>query len=306
MSRLRDVQVQQVRHKATQEHPIAAPKVYSPVGAKIAAKLTGKTYRSRDHLLAIEHENEPDTTAMAILKAVKDLEQKYNMLGSGKKWKGRHFKRPADLERYFLWVYLTGSREGEPFLRPYPEISISKPRNLPFQVVKVVRPIEKAFDKKGQHEMIEQNIPIFDATEEEMWRRVLDDFEIFDLSDLFKSMSKHYYCRDGKTPSGNLSSIVQRNFRADQRSEDGKLLRNAPLLIHSLRHHRVYALKLERGMNDDLITSLIGWRDSRMVNHYAYILRAAKSRAQMQALAAYAKGFQPTAYAARLEKNPLR
>ena len=263
------------------------PKKYTPRGAKQAQILRGKVYRSRDHLVVIEKENEPDTVSRAILKACNAFEQKY-----ATKWKGRHIKRPTDLERFVLWLYATGSREGEPFLKPYPKISILKPRNLPWKVVKITRPIEKSFTRTHEHEIIEQHIPIFDATEDALWRKILDDYESIDLDDLFERMSKHFYGKKGR--SGNLSMIIQRNFRADQRTEQGELRRNAPILAHSLRHHRVYNWKLERELSDDLIANLIGWKRTAMVNYYAYLSRAIKEQAQLQALEAYAARNRPS------------
>lgn len=261
------------------------PKVYTPRGEKWAKMLKGRKYQSTNHMARIEKENVPDGVSRILLESVKQFEARY-----AAKWRGKHFDRPADLERYVLWLYATGSREGEPFIKPYPRISVMKPRDLPWKIVKVIRVIEKSFTKgTKEREIIEQHIPVFDQAEEEIWRKILDDYELTDLDDLFERMAKHFHCRKSGKRSGNLSTIVQHNFRAEMRTGDGKLLKNAPISIHALRHHRAYSLLVQRGLDDDLVTSLFGWHDPRMCTYYAYLSREIKGQAQLLSLKKYAK-----------------
>src|SRR5271157_471890 len=186
------------------------PKVYSVRGERWAQMLKGKKYQSTNHLAKIERENVPDGVSRIILDAVNAFDAKY-----ATKWKGRHFTRPADLIRYLLWLYATASRMGEPFIQPYPRISVMKPRDLPWKIIKVIRVIEKSRQKgTNDREIIEQHIPVFDQTEEEIWRKILDDYEVMDLDDLFERMSKHFHCKKDGRRTGNLTTVIQHNFRA--------------------------------------------------------------------------------------------
>lgn len=257
--------------------PEPESKVYTEYGAKKAAFLTGKTYRTRNYLAMTEKEMHPDGISRAILEMNARFEKRYE-----EKWRGRHIDRPADIIRYVDWLYLTGSRKREPFLKPYPRITVSKPKGLPWRVVKVTRVIEKSFVSPTERTLHEQNIPIFDAAEDKLWRRVLDDYETLDLDDLFSRIEKH-------DNHNGITGIIERNFRADMREEaTGKLLKNAPMPPHALRHHRAYNLYIERGLDDDLVVSLFGWRDSRMLGWYAYINRSSRGLAQLQALKRFA------------------
>lgn len=258
--------------------PQAIPKKYSERGAKWAALLKGKKYRSRNYLLITEKEPQPDGVSKVVLQAAEDFERKY-----GRKWRGKHIKRPADLERYFLWLYLTGSRKREPFLKPYPRINVFKPKSLPWRVVHVTRVIEKSFTKGTRERTVhEQYIPVFDAVEDALWRKVLNDYESINLDDLFSNVA---------AMDKSLTGVIQRNFRADMREEaTGKIMRNAPITPHALRHHRAYNLYIERELDKDLVISLFGWLDDRMLNYYAYINMAAKGRAQLASLKKFAAG----------------
>ncbi|MEM0148596.1 MAG: tyrosine-type recombinase/integrase [Candidatus Micrarchaeaceae archaeon] len=254
------------------------PKQYSEIGAKRAKLLTGMRYRTRNYMAITEKEIRPDGVSRAVLDMANSFEKKY-----ASKWVGRHILRPADLERYVLWLYATGSRKREPFIEPYPKVSISKPKGLPWRVVKISRVIEKAFVKGTDERVIhEQNIPIFDQTDDQIWRKALNDYEDLDLAPLFKSLAKH-------DAHNGITSMVQNNFRCDMREEfSGRLIKNAPITPHALRHHRAYNLYIERGLDKDLVVSLFGWKDDRMLDTYAYINRSAKGRAQIEALKKFA------------------
>ena len=255
------------------------PKKYTEIGAKRAAFLKGKKYRTRNYMAMTEKENNPNGVTNAILKIVSDFEEKY-----AKKWKGRHISRPADIERYMLWLYATGSRKREPFHKPYPRINVFKPKDLPWRVVHIIRVIEKSFvNGTKDRVMHEQYIPIFDVAEDKVWRKVLSDYENTDLDDLFQRL-------EVLDKNQNLTGVIQRNFHCDMREElTGKLLKNAPLTPHALRHHRAYNLYIERGLDKDLVISLFGWKDDRMLDYYAYINRGAKGRAQLHSLKKFAE-----------------
>ncbi|MEM4097316.1 MAG: tyrosine-type recombinase/integrase [Candidatus Micrarchaeaceae archaeon] len=267
-----------VPNPKSEPQPLPSPKQYSEIGAKRAQLLAGKKYRTRNYMAITEKEIRPDGVSRVILDMATKFEEKY-----ASKWVGRHIVRPADLERYVLWLYATGSRKREPFLEPYPRVSISKPRGLPWRVVKVSRVIEKAFIKGTNDRVIhEQNIPIFDQTEDKIWRKILNDYDDMDLEPLFQNMAKH-------DVHNGLTGIVQNNFHCDMREEfSGKLIKDAPITPHALRHHRAYNLYIERGLDKDLVVSLFGWKDDRMLDTYAYINRSAKGRAQIEALKKFA------------------
>ncbi len=258
-----------------------ASKQYTPYGAIKAEQLRGKKYRTRDHMLITEKSSiRPDGVTREFLGMAARFEAKY-----AQKWRGRHIKRPADIERFALWLYGTGSRLREPFLEPYPRIHLSKPRGLPWRILTITRVIEKAFVADGSHARVvhEQNIPIFDHAEDMLWRNVLDDYDTFDLSDLFGRVKE-------LDTNNNLTQIIQHNFRTDMRQEfTGKLARNAPVTPHAFRHHRAYNLYIERGVPGDLVVMLYGWKDDRMLQNYAYINRGAKSQAQLLALQKFAR-----------------
>ncbi len=265
--------------------PASIPKAHTAIGAKRAELLTGKKYRTRNYMVLTEKEVHPDGVSRAILEMNKEFEAKY-----ASSWSGRHISRPMDLVRYFDWLYLTGSRKKEPFLKPYPKINIFKPKGFPWRIVKVTRVIEKSF-ANGERTIHEQNIPIFDVTEDKLWRKVLNDYETFELDDLFSSMEKHDI-------HNGLTGIIERNFHCNMREEaTGRLLKDAPITPHALRHHRAYNLYIERGLDKDLVTSLFGWRDDRMLDFYAYINRSAKGQQQLQALKKYAALLSPKKHA---------
>lgn len=262
------------RLKASQ----AIPKKYTEIGAKRAALLKGMKYRTKNYMMATEKENKPDGVSRAVLDILDKFEKKYS-----KKWRGRHITRPADVARVVAWWYLTGSRKEEIFLKPYPRISISpRRRDMPWRTVNVTRVIEKSFANRATGERLihEQKIPIFDSTEDKLWRKVLDDYEHLDLDDLFQRMSKH---------RKSLTSIIQHNFHCDMREESsGRLLENAPITPHAFRHHRAFNLYIQRELDDQYVTLLFGWSDSRMLGYYAYLNRASKGQKQEQLLKKYA------------------
>jgi hypothetical protein len=251
---------------------------YTEVGAKRAQLLKGRKYRSRNYMAITEREGRPDNVSRAVLGMLDRFEEKYS-----RRWRGRHITRPADIERYLAWIYVTGSRKREPFLRPYPRITLlPRQKGLPWRIVRVERVIEKSFVKGTRDRAVhEQNIPIFDSTEDKLWRKILDDYESLDLDDLFGRMEKldaHH----------GLTGLIQRNFRCDMREEGtGRLLKNAPVSPHAFRHHRAYNLHIERELEADLVVSLFGWKDPRMLSAYAYISNRAKGRAQINALKRY-------------------
>lgn len=258
------------------------PKEYTEIGARRAAYLKGKKYRTRNYLAIVEKENRPDGVSRAILKMNEAFEEKYE-----RKWRGRHISEPANIIRYVDWLYLTGSRKREPFLKPYPRISIIRQKGLPWRIVKITRVIEKSFTSSRERTLHEQNIPIFDSVEDRLWRKVLDDYETLDLDELFSSVEKH-------DANNGITGIIERNFKADMRDEaTGKLLREAPVPPHALRHHRAYNLYIQRGLDDDLVVSLFGWRDARMLGWYAYINRSSRGLAQLQALKKFAGRGKP-------------
>ncbi len=260
---------------AVGEPPVV--KQYTEIGVKRAELLKGMRYRTRNYLAITEKEAKPDAVSKTILNLALAFENRYRG-----RWVGRHIGRPADIIRYFCWLYLTGSRKREPFLQPYPRIAVSKPSSLPWKVVKVTRMLEKSFIKPGERTVHEQNIPIFDATEDRLWKIVLDDYEVLDISDLFERMERH-------DAHNGITGIIERNFKADVREEaTGKLIKKAPITPHMLRHHRAYNLYIERGLDDDLVVSLFGWRDARMLGYYAYINRSSRGLAQLQALKKFA------------------
>lgn len=275
----------------TRKKAIAGPKprVYSERGAKHAEKLRGMIYKSTNYLAVLDKDIEPDGSSKAILRVAIEYEKKY--MG---KWRGRHFPRPADLERYFLWLSATASRENEPFLKPYPKIEIiPRRKNLPWKVIHIHRQILKAFEpgsNKQRHEWIHQYIPVFDATEEKIWKKVLNDYDATDLDDLFERLSKHI----GKSRSTrNLTHIIQNNFKADQKvsrgKDKGKLIKNAGISPHLIRHHRIYNWKIERRLPDSHLMLLMGWKDESMPGYYAYMNERIKGMAQLQSLEQYAR-----------------
>jgi len=218
----------------------------------------------------------PDSTSKAILTMVERFEQRHMR----EKWRGRHVGRPADIVRYVCWLYLTGSNKRDPFLKPYPKVSKSHPKGLPWEIITVIRA-----RGKGKGTMLRQEIPIFDSVEEKLWKKVLSDFETMELDDLFERVAK----RDA---NNGLTNLIQHNFRYDMRDAvSHKLLKDAPFTPQSFRYHRLYNLYVERGLDEGYILSFFGWKDTRVLKSMA-VLGSQKEYDQMRALRKLSKARQ--------------
>ena len=218
------------------------------IGAKRAKLLAGKKYRTRNFMAMLGKKSSPDGISKAILAMMGQFEERHMQT----KWRGRHISRPADLERYVCWLYLTGSNKRDPFLKPYPKISISHPRGMPWEIVTVER-----MRGKGRGAPLKQEIPIFDPVEEKLWKKVLSDYEMMALDDLFERIAKH-------DAHNGLTSMIQRNFKCDMRDAiSHKMLKDASFTPQSFRDHRAYNLYIERGLDEGHVLAFFGWKDSR-------------------------------------------
>ena len=237
-----------------------------------------RTYRSKNYLAQIDNPRNQINVSTAIY----DSAMRFYKHAKENKKKGRRMKSPANLIRYFLFLYLSGSRVSEPISFPMATISISHPKVFPWKDLITINKVNlKHFDNDHNHEVIPQNIPIFDIGEKRMWEIVLNGFETTSLSDVYKTILKQ---NGGERRNGNLSNVISRNFFADMKTSQGEIIHHCGITPHNLRHLRAYNLHIERGLPPQLIQSLFGWKDLKMLTYYVELSRAIQSKAQIEML----------------------
>jgi len=234
-------------------------------------------YGSRNYLAQIDNPREGINVSNAIYNSAMDY---YSRLRDRRQ--GIRMPSPANLIRYFLFLYLTGSRVSEPITKPYATISLSHPKDLAWDEMVTIQKVNlKHFDRDKNHIVIPQNIPIFDITEKKMWQIVLNNMETTSIADVYISIRKQ---NGGQKRTGNLSNAIRQHFFADMKTPQGKIIKNCGIRAHNLRHLRAYNLLVERGLPSQLILSLFGWDDPKMLTYYVELSNAIRSHAQIEML----------------------
>jgi len=214
-----------------------------------------------------------------ICKQVWDIGQAYLTKFKDDKTKPhRHNWFPVQLTKYFYFLYLTGARLNEPFLKPGIELNTGFQDG--YSYMQVTRVNEKHFTRQtANREVIAAIMPIFDIYEQQMWNFITDGGNVFNTEQIFK------FSEWGNVADDRISRLVKRNFKTNLRDEAGNVHKNAGITPHILRHMRCANLILHR-VREELILRWIGWADKRMMYYYAHIKRILDVRNQTQMIKA--------------------
>ena len=200
---------------------------------------------------------------------------------------------PKYLLMLFYGLYLTGSRLGE-FLRKPPlfrqmqvdgwtVVNVTKINEKHFTDYTQVGTSEKGrpiYEHSEEHKIITQNIPIDNEAEKEMWSYIFEGNQ-YGTERRIDFMPLATY--EQRT---NVTNAFKSNFKTDL--TDGEhIYRQAGISPHILRHLRCYSMRFNKGYEEALVQSYLGWSNRDMFEHYNYILKQIKNEEQLRIVKTY-------------------
>ena len=207
-------------------------------------------------------------TSQAISRQVFDMGQLYLQRCRNPKIRPKHLNAyPVQLVKYLYFLYLTASNLMEPVSEPSPKIEIIGSEGK-FYVA-----IHKISHKNKQP--VEQDLPIFDTTEQMMWNFITDGGINLNATDIFqfnqwRSKSKH-----------NLNCLVKTNFRTILKDEKGHRHPNAGITPSILRYMRILSIIRDYEIRDlAIVATWLGWKDLRMLYYHPAIRSALVIKSQ--------------------------
>lgn len=211
--------------------------------------------------------------------------------------------------KYIYFLYLTGSRIGEPLLHPFPKVKLEQTtiKDKTIDIMKVERVNEKHFSDKvfledqgtytnrfgktaerkvvdidaSKRSMITQQLPVDNEWDAQMWKYVLgrERSDLMAVESVVDFSSFGTY-EEARKPLGNY---ITRNFRTDL--TDGEhIFKDEGILPHMLRHLRAFNFLVERGYSETLVQSFFGWDRREMVSYYVYIRKMLDAQHQLELL----------------------
>lgn len=200
-------------------------------------------------------------------KLVWELGQKYyDLMQDKKKRPRRRVKNPAALVKLLYWYWLTGAREREAFIKPYPKLSII---NIENETRAIIEHINEKHWKDGQREVVRAAIPIFDEWEQSMWNFITDGGQETQAEKIFQ------YETWKSTEQSLITKLFKYAFKTTLVDpKNGNVYRNEGISPHILRHMRSYNVLFNHGMykrGREIIKLWFGWDDDYMLDYYAHI-----------------------------------
>ncbi|MDE1834046.1 MAG: site-specific integrase [Candidatus Micrarchaeota archaeon] len=228
-------------------------------------------------------------TAWWLVDLVDTDKQVYNILKKSLELTAnpkRPFRKINDLARYFVFLYLSGARRNELFIKD-PTITRYTKEGLTFW--KIGRINEKHFEGRN-HDRREWQVSVYRAWN--IYERALFDYVMEGRAALtidfvgplilhsipqdklkFDKLSDAEKTVEIDMRSANITKAMAKVFRT--RITDGHtVIEDGGITPHMLRHTRCYDLLMNKGLRDGQVARMIGWRDVKMVQHYAYVARA--------------------------------
>ena len=230
-----------------------------------------------------------------ISKSILNIGKQYRFNIYTAKSDGRRRMNATMLTQLFYSLYLTGARVGEFLKKPplfrqfqdedYTWVHVEKLNEKHFTeyeqsgTTATGRPV---FSHKpgAQNKVMPQNIPIDTEAEREMWDFIFEGNQY----GTERKMDFSPICPYEKRTT--ITAAFKSSFKADL--TDGEhIYRQAGIVPHMLRHLRVYNMKFNKGYDDSLVQSYLGWSSREMIEHYTYILRQIKDEEQIRQVKKY-------------------
>lgn len=211
-------------------------------------------------------------TTQEISRQVFDIGQSYLQRCRDPKTKPKHLNAyPVQLVKYLYFLYLTASNLMEPVSEPSPRIEIMGSEGKFYVVIHKVN-----HKHKGS---LEQDLPIFDTTEQMMWNFITDGGITLDATNIFqfdrwRSKSKH-----------NLNCLIKTNFRTTLKDEKGHKHSDAGITPSILRYMRILSVIRDHQIRDlAIVAAWLGWKDPRMLYYHPTIRSALIIKSQPMVL----------------------
>ena len=211
----------------------------------------------------------------------KMCEEIYNMgkiymetMNDPKKRPKRHMKYPAQLTKYFFFLYLTGARAKEPILSLNLELQVRSEKDMNYIYVKQIN--EKHFDNNNNRIETEVAIPIFCEHERLMWKYITNSGKDMNTKHIFEfeawAIKKN---KKGVVRQDNLTRYIS-NFRTGLWDLQGNLHKNERISPHILRHSRAFSMLVNHQAPIPLILGIMRWNSNQMLFYYTYLKRSMK------------------------------
>jgi integrase len=220
--------------------------------------------------------------------------------------KVKRFKYPAELTKYFYFLYLTGSRLNEPllgnpkiqFVHRNPVggkvgasyINITKTNEKHFLQKVPLSDKDPGFDsmgrrrrkpldlEKSKRDVNYMTLPILCESEFLMWKLITEEGDNLNVENIFK------FKQWGKLYDARLSRFISRNFKTDLRDDRDILHKNTGITPHILRHMRAYNVLINHSIPDKIAMNWFAWSDQKMLYYYAHIKAQLKFKGQIELL----------------------
>lgn len=192
-------------------------------------------------------------------------QQYYNLMQDPQARPRHRIKNPAALVKLLYWIFLTGSRQQEAFLEPYPRLTIVNKDN---ETRAIIWHVNEKHKKAGKRDEVQAMIPIFDEWEQKMWNFVTSGGTEFEASQIFQ------YDSWKSSANNNITAIFKANFKTTLIDpETRKSYKNMGISPHQLRHMRSYNVLINHEMykNRELVKLWFGWSSDLMISYYAHV-----------------------------------
>jgi len=212
-----------------------------------------------------------ETGKKTMSEFIYDLGQEYLKKVWSKTKNEKKIGRSSTLVSILYYLYLTGSRVSELFIKP-PRIRLVYDPSSKYHFIEVERVNEKHFvllpDGQKERETIIQIFLLADLSEIKMWNYITNGFLFgkeykFDLSNFTKSKSERHVVR----------TLLSRAFKVPLKNPITGEVKLEPLTPHILRHARAYNLRIEQELSDLDTSRIIGWKSPYQLFNYIDIVQ---------------------------------
>jgi len=200
-------------------------------------------------------------------KQIWELGQGYYKRMINPESKPKHpIKNPASLVKLLYFLFLTGARQQEPFLEPFPIVEIVQKPEWTYVVITHVN--EKHPGQKVN--TVIETIPIFDEYEKKMWEWITDYGSAKDGESIFR------YKAWKSTRKNNITALFNKNFTTTLEDPNHKVHKNEGISPHILRHLRAYHVLIRHNVPREMAQIWFGWDNQNMIDYYSDIRNVMK------------------------------